>query len=335
MLYRSEPNFNGVDQWGTMFGTFYDGSKDIEKEIYLRGLRQRRWGQSNASTLHRKLDIIGTCEDGNYFYLSATSDSERLTHEVWGHLYHPNGFLYKINACNLDLEKLGENGPVPRHFSLRFAAKRRNYHAILHLMPQQFVHLTGNPWRHRCSVFPSHLTLNSRQGRALFLVTNTYHGECSLESQVSVPYMGAPLREPTSAETEKLVLLFNEEACRFDSLVGGKGSSLALLSSNVRDMPIQCNVPVGFCVTVNAWNAQIRGNEKLKLAFKQLEDVAKGVINGQLQDCCDQVTKQLSSAPVNSFVKDCIREALQVICICQNLRFGFFINYTSIGIVWR
>lgn len=262
--------------------------------------------------LNRKLDIIGTCEDGNYFYLSATSDSERLTHEVWGHLYHPNGFLYKINACNLDLEKLGENGPVPRHFSLRFAAKRRNYHAIIHLMPHQFEEFTGHPWRHRSFIYPSHLTLNSRQGRVLFLATNTYHGHCPVENQVSVPYMGPPSRQPTSAEVEKLVLLFNEEACRFDSLVGGKGSSLALLSSNVKDMPVECKVPIGFCVTVNAWNAQIKGNKKLQLAFNKLQDVAKGIVDGQLQDCCTEACKQLSSAPVDSNVQDCIREALQV-----------------------
>lgn len=131
-------------------------------------------------SIFRKLDIIGTCEDGNFFYLSATSDSSRLTHEVWGHLYHPNGFLYKINACNLDLEKLGENGPVPRHFSLRFSAKRRHYHAIIHLMPNQFENFTGLPWRHQSTIYPCHLTLNARQGRVLFTATNTFHGHCPL-----------------------------------------------------------------------------------------------------------------------------------------------------------
>lgn len=83
--------------------------------------------------LNRKLVTIGDCEDGNDFYVSATSDSSRLTHEVWGHLYHLDGFLYQINACNLDLERFGDHG----HFSVRFASKRRNYHDIIHLMPSQ------------------------------------------------------------------------------------------------------------------------------------------------------------------------------------------------------
>ncbi|KAI9559139.1 hypothetical protein GHT06_015928 [Daphnia sinensis] len=307
----SEPSLNGMDQWGAMVGTYQDSSLNVEKEIYLRSLRQRRWGQRNSSTLHRKLDIVGACEDGNYFYLSATSDSSRLTHEVWGHLYHPNGFLYKINACNLDLERLGEHGPVPNHFSIRFAAKRRNYHAIIHLMPSQYENYIGRPWLHRSTTYPCHLTLNSRQGRVVFVATNVFHGDCPLEAEVSVPYLSAPRRQPSSAEVEKLVLLFNEEACRFDGLVGGKGSSLALLSSDIKKVPVECKVPAGFCVTVNAWKAQLKNNEQVAAVFKQLEDVATGVVEGKLEDCCAQAEKLVSSVPVDSLLQDCIREALQ------------------------
>ena len=49
----SQSNHDGVDQWGVMAGTFQEGSQDEEKELYLRGLRQRRWGQDYSSTLHR------------------------------------------------------------------------------------------------------------------------------------------------------------------------------------------------------------------------------------------------------------------------------------------
>lgn len=49
----SEPSLNGMDQWGAMVGTYQDSSLNVEREIYLRSLRQRRWGQRNSSTLHR------------------------------------------------------------------------------------------------------------------------------------------------------------------------------------------------------------------------------------------------------------------------------------------
>lgn len=49
----SEPEYNGVDQWGVMSGTYQEGSLSEDKELYLRGIRQRRWGQNHSSTLHR------------------------------------------------------------------------------------------------------------------------------------------------------------------------------------------------------------------------------------------------------------------------------------------
>lgn len=266
------------------------------------------------------MDLIGSCEDGHYFYICATSDSSRLTHEVWGHVYHPSGFLYKINACNLDMEKLGETGPVPKHFTLRFSAKRRNYHAIVHMMPTAYDDFTGRPWRHRSSIYPCHVTLNAQQGRMLLINTNTFHGVCPLEPELSIPYLIAPSRKPTLGETEKLVLLFNEEACRFDGLVGGKGASLAVLSSNVQSSPVNCSVPLGFCVTANAWKTQTASDEKLQSLFKRLEDAAKEPVDGNLKESCDEAVKYLSSVPINSFVKDCVREALQVITVTLNAR---------------
>jgi hypothetical protein len=245
--------------------------------------------------------------------LSATSDSARLTLEVWGHVFQPNGFLYKIDASSLDLKDIGEKGTIPKYFSIRFSTKSRNYHATIHLLPSSpFEHFIGRPWVHCSTTYPCHLTLNSRQGRVVLVNTNVFHGYCPIANEVSVPYLSAPNREPSSSETEKLVLLFNEEACRFESLVGGKGSSLALLSSNSRKAPVVCQVPAGFCVTVNAWKAQTQNNRDIEEVFLQLEDVATGVVKGKLEDFCIKAENLVASLPVNTFVQDCIKEALQV-----------------------
>lgn len=308
----SDPLHNGMDQWGVMFGSYQDGDQAVDTDIYLRGLRQRRWGQSNPTTLHRKLDIIGTCEDGNYFYVSAVSDSERLTHEVWGHVYHPSGFLYKINACNLDLEKLGENGPVPHHFSLRFGAKRRNYHALINLMPAYYQFNTGRPWRHSTTVHPCHLTLNARQGRVFFMATKTFHGHCPLggESETSLPYLCQPTRSLLPAEAAELVLRFDQEACRFEATVGGKGASLALLSSH-QDQSSDYTVPTGFCVTVAAWQRQLAASDAVQAAVMQLEKVARGLQEGDLQEHCQKTAELMAAAPVDATVRDSLRQALQ------------------------
>lgn len=277
------------------------------------------------------MDIIGSCDSGHFFYITATSDSSRLTHEVSGHLCHPNGFLYTINKCSLDLEKFGEKGPIPDHFSLRFNANRHEYHNIIHLLPQHYEIFTGSPWRHQSTVYPCHSTTNARKGRVLLTTTYTYHGHCPLDAQVSTPYFAPPNRSLTSAEHEKVVLLFNEEACQFDELVGGKGSSLALMSCNSSKMPIDCTVPSGFCLTVNAWKRQVDGNEGVLLKLKELEDVGKGLIQGQLENSCKEASALLASAPVDSYIQDCLREALQVTTFRVNNRFAFCFQIIIIG----
>lgn len=49
----SQPKQDGVDQWGVLSGTYQEGAQNEEKQVYLRGIRQRRWGPTNLSTLQK------------------------------------------------------------------------------------------------------------------------------------------------------------------------------------------------------------------------------------------------------------------------------------------
>lgn len=86
--------------------------------------------------------------------------------------------------------------------------------------------------------------------------------------------------------------------------MGGKGSSLALLSTTVGSSPVPCSVPAGFCLTVGAWKAQTRGNEELQDLFKQVQSLEN------LEDACSRASKLLGETPVIPFIQDCIKEAL-------------------------
>jgi hypothetical protein len=50
----------------------------------------------------------------------------------------------------------------------------------------------------------------------------------------------------------------------------------------------------------------------VQAVFKKLEDVATGVVEGKLEECCIKAEELVASLPVDTFVQDCIREALQV-----------------------
>lgn len=262
----------------------------------------------------RMLTIIGVCEDGNFFYLNAVSDSGRLTHEVSGHLYHPTGTLGTINECDLDLEQLKEEGPFPRDLSIRFSTRRHSYHAIIHKPANTLEEFIGRPWKHQTNIYPCHLTLNSRIGRVLFLATNTFKGQSLLTTtEVSLPYLSSPQRPITLTEASKSILLFSDEACSFERLVGGKGSSLGLLYRAVHSPPVPCRVPAGFCVTVSAWKTQTHANKDLQNIFEQYLQIAKRQVeDNQLQEWCIKASEILKTTPVVPLIQDCIREALMV-----------------------
>lgn len=215
------------------------------------------------------------------------------------------------------MERLtGRNNPVPSHFSLRFSANRYEYHAIINLMPRKFQSFTGRPWHHQSTTQPCHLTLNSKQGRVLFISTHRFDGDCPLDAQVSLPYLAEPSRYLTREENEKVVLFFNQEACRYQSLVGGKGSSLALLSANWKSLPIDCTVPRGFCLTVNAWQRQINSNKDVLFKLEELNNVGRGRVEGRLEERCEEASNLLAVTSVDSFIQDSVREALHVNISC-------------------
>ena len=77
----SEDNFNGYDQFGSLYGLVHieasdDGFQEIE--LNLPGMRQRRWLQE-IDVIQRSVKIIGVCKDGSVFLLEAKSFEEHIS----------------------------------------------------------------------------------------------------------------------------------------------------------------------------------------------------------------------------------------------------------------
>lgn len=256
--------------------------------------------------------MIGIGEDGHYFYVCATSDPAKLSHSIWGHHYHPAGFIDTIESTDVDLKRFYGDGPLQKHFGVNYATRRGDYRTVFHLLPSRFEEFTGRPWRNKLVVNPCQLTVNGRQGRGFAVTTELYSGDCAVDEEVSLVHLAAPDRCPSHSEKEKLVLTFGEEACRFESLVGGKGASLALLSSNIQSAPVSSTVPAGFCVTLGAWNLQTSKREELQAKFKSLEQVANGVVEGKLEDLCSRASQLIAESPVDIAIQRAIRDSLKV-----------------------
>lgn len=68
----------GYDQWGSLTGQITFENSSIN-DLYLRGLRQRRWGKLKSAHLYRTVNIVGTTYDGAMYCLGANSSEEGLT----------------------------------------------------------------------------------------------------------------------------------------------------------------------------------------------------------------------------------------------------------------
>ena len=68
----------GYDQYGVLHGrVLVEGAE--AQEVYLRGLRQRRWGPNEAGRLHRRMTISGVARNGTMFSVGADCHPGQLS----------------------------------------------------------------------------------------------------------------------------------------------------------------------------------------------------------------------------------------------------------------
>lgn len=95
--------------------------------------------------------------------------------------------------------------------------------------------------------------------------------------------------KPTETKPDnRLTFSFNENEAKSVLIAGGKGASLALLSSVRQSFfdkeDFHFEVPQGFVVSVSAFNLHVGRNANLDRRIKSVKDVAYGIVDGKLQD---------------------------------------------------
>nr|CAD7434852.1 unnamed protein product [Timema monikensis] len=119
LIYPDELG-TGYDQWGVLHGTWSVDSGE-EVVLYLRGLRQRRWGPDQAVWLHRSVTVTAIHTSGLMFTLTASSARHGLSHVVVGHVLEPKGRQMLVDQCDLSLPDLGEDdNNIPQDIGIRF-----------------------------------------------------------------------------------------------------------------------------------------------------------------------------------------------------------------------
>ncbi|CAG2058331.1 unnamed protein product [Timema podura] len=116
-----------------------------------------------------------------------------------------------------------------------------------------------------------------------------YEDDCP----VAVPKPASLLLEPLITDYP-LAVSFTDRECQSSDIVGGKGSSLALLST----LQHQVLVPPGLCLTVAAFQTQLEECSQLQKEITTLEKIVQGKLSGDLKQQCEKTVSLFGLTPV-------------------------------------
>ncbi|XP_067001276.2 rifampicin phosphotransferase [Anabrus simplex] len=298
----------GYDQWGTLHGVV--SSPQIqEKVLYLRGLRQRRWGLNHDTWKHRSVNISGIDTTGTMFTIQVAASVRGLTQATFGHVQEANGKQALVNWCDLSLPNLAEHPKcIPKHFVVRFSAGSKEYVACISSTTRNnAVLFGGHPWTSVTYLEPFQCSINSDQAVGVCEFWYRYNGVCPIPLP---PYVHHLMEPEVDVETSHLVVSFMNRECQNSSVVGGKGASLALIDSLCDP---KLTVPPGFCLTVTALQKQLELVPQLQEAINGLEKVSSGRIQGDLHEKCERTVALFESTPVCDIIKTEVLKALQAL----------------------
>ncbi|XP_043262878.1 uncharacterized protein LOC122403425 isoform X1 [Colletes gigas] len=296
--------YSGFDQFGSMLGQVIY-SNGIVSTLYLRGLHQHRWGKHESQEFHESVTLFGVMPHGAIYYLSAGSTKHSFPQIQYGQLNDNNEEIREIDNIELALsdftqEKFMEN----LEYKVWFTAEGKEYN-ILVKRDDPVTLYYGQPCNWANKIVTVKLTLNGRSGVGLMQLCYPYDGPCQAKTHTIFPSL-KQLR--TCVQTNDYVVHFNDENCRNENTVGGKGFSLATLTS-INDADVI--VPKGFCVTVFALKMQLHEHNELQKVIDDIQNVCVGKKEGDLEKCCDVAVRAIRLTPMIAEVKEAILKALK------------------------
>ncbi|XP_076758037.1 rifampicin phosphotransferase-like [Xylocopa sonorina] len=296
--------YTGFDQWGSMIGqiTYKDESVTA---MYLRGLHQHRFGKHESYAFHESANLLGVMSYGAMYYLSMSSTRHSFPQMQVGLFRNNKEELCEIDKIGLKLSNFREEKfNTDSEYKTWFIAENKKYD--ISIKPKKTVTFYyGQPWNWLNKIVTVNLKMNGISGTGLIQLWSPYNGPCQAEPSRQLKFLKQP---SVHVQRDDYVVHFDDSKCQNENIVGGKGISLAMLTS-IKDADFV--VPKGFCVTVFALELQLHTYKELQSAINDVENVCVGKKDGDLQKYCDEAMRIIESTPVVNEVKDAILLAVE------------------------
>nr|XP_033335148.1 putative phosphoenolpyruvate synthase [Megalopta genalis] len=296
-------DYTGTDYIGSLLGEVRYNDGDISA-LYLRGLYQHRWGKHESCEFKESVTLFGATKFGALFYLNTSSTKHSFPTIQCGQLKDNDEAIREIESMGLTLADFMEKKLTSNSEHRTWCKAGGKDYDILMKFNEPVTLYHGQPWDWKNKIIPVKLEFNGRPGVGLLQLCNSYDGPSQ-----TTPSRKLQLLKQLHVHLERsdYVVFFDNVKCQNENITGGKGFSLAILTS-IKDAGFI--VPKGFCITVFGLELQLHTNKELQGVINDIEHVSVGKKTGDLQEYCHRAVRVIQSAPIVDEVRESILEAL-------------------------
>ncbi|GAB6030504.1 hypothetical protein CHUAL_007366 [Chamberlinius hualienensis] len=292
------------EQFGQLHGVITINNQNTE--LLLRGLKARKHGIPQGDQL--TFSYQGVLHNGTTFHLFAECDNI-LQNFVYGYVCSPDSIrILPVNDYHIDFEMLKKNPETfPDNSVINFIADGVKYTLKVERVSGMTVY-SGQQWNRIVNIFSVKVNLNASEGEGIveISVPNENQTHCPVTIRDSVPQL---LDLTHITQCNEIVVDFSEENCKSSQIVGGKGSSLALMSSLDSQLK-NFSIPDGFCLTKTAFDLHLKNNSHLNNSIAQLKYTA-GHNHGSLEDECKNMYAAVIATVLSEILKTTIVTKLE------------------------
>ncbi|CAM1292160.1 Uncharacterised protein r2_g126 [Pycnogonum litorale] len=320
------------DQWGTFYGCYsIDG--EAETELLLWGSKIRRIGNFCWKNIHRFINIKGYVSDGSALNFLAISSPPQIPEVKFGYIELGESVRHLIKSVDFELNRFESfQTDFPSVLSIRIKTDCDDYILELNCDDEIMSWLWG-----------TNEEVVMQSSNVKIALTSLYHdlrleglgtftsGRKNADKPINkLDKLPTLLLEPDINEIYAdipSILSFSEVLCQSSKLVGGKGSSLALLTQISGDF----KVPNGFCITVSANGQYIEQNNEIKLLIAQVTDCCSRKDNLNTEQECIRLSERFVNSNLSDKLKGDIRSKLEDIFGKNYTNIRFAVRSSAIG----
>lgn len=295
------------EQWGEMTGPLkVEGHDDVQ--LTLNTVRDHSYGVRDWRMFYRYAIHFIRLESGMTAQVGVVSLPSTTSYLQVGYLNYPCGAMYPVSSCDIRLWDIAETPEPANSYSFNFIAGGDAFH----------VEVKGEttPIFYHCEDRGSKIfekfcqyKVNGKKGYGLVEFHYRNPEGPSFVLPESLPLLQEPVAEEVKANTEKLTLTFDEEACGSSKLVGGKGAQLRQLSSIQNK--VKAAVPRGFCMTLTSFIKQVESNSEIMKSVNNIMKSIRDVNEEQLKLACSDTVEFFASIPIISDVQHAIQDKMK------------------------